>query len=119
MLESCLFQPTEMEVADLLDSQGISGDNAQLLAAVGVETLVGLSQSDPGGLLEELETANSHLGLVEQLPNLDQVVTWIEEARNRLGEEDSTPVTRLDEVVELIPISVSYTHLTLPTSDLV
>ena len=95
-----------MEVADLLDSQGISGDNAQLLAAVGVETLVGLSQSDPGGLLEELETANSHLGLVEQLPNLDQVVTWIEEARNRLGEEDSTPVTRLDEVVELIPISV-------------
>ena len=88
MLESCLFQPTEMEVADLLDSQGISGDNAQLLAAVGVETLVGLSQSDPGGLLEELETANSHLGLVEQLPNLDQVVTWIEEARHRLGEED-------------------------------
>ena len=62
-------------MADLLDSQGISGDNAQLLAAVGVETLAGLSQSDPGGLLEELETANSHLGLVEQLPNLDQVVT--------------------------------------------
>jgi hypothetical protein len=95
-----------MEVADLLDSQGISGDNAQLLAAVGVETLAGLSQSDPGGLLDELETANSHLGLVEQLPNLDQVVTWIEEARNRSGEEASTSVTRLDEVVELIPISV-------------
>ena len=95
-----------MEVADLRDIQGISGDNVQLLVAVGVETLVGLSQSDPGGLLEELENANSHLGLVEQLPNLDQVVTWIEEARNRSGEEASTSVTRLDEVVELIPISV-------------
>ena len=81
MLESCLFQPTEMEVADLLDSQGISGDNAQLLAAVGVETLVGLSQSDPGGLLEELETANSHLGLVEQLPNLDHHLHHPENSR--------------------------------------
>lgn len=96
-----------MEVADLLDSQVISGDNAQLLGAVGVETLAALSQSDPGSLLEEIENANTHLGLVEQLPNLSQLVTWIDEARNRLDEAESTPVTRLDEVVELIPISVA------------
>jgi hypothetical protein len=95
-----------MEVVDLLDSQVISGDNAQLLGAVGVETLAALSQSDPRALLEEIENANSHLGLVEQLPNLDQLVTWIEEARNRLDETESAPVTRLDDVVELIPISV-------------
>ena len=94
-----------MQVADLLDSQVISGDNAQLLGAVGVETLVALSQSEAGVLLEEIENANSHLGLVEQLPDLDQLVTWIEEARNRLDEAEATSVTRLDEVIELIPIS--------------
>ena len=107
MLESCLFQVTEMQVADLLDSQVISGDDAQLLGAVGVETLEALSQSEPENLLDEIENANSHLGLVEQLPNLDQLVIWINEARNRLDEAESTPVTRLDEVVELIPISVA------------
>jgi hypothetical protein len=95
-----------MQVADLLDSQVISGDDAQLLGAVGVETLEALSQSEPENLLDEIENANSHLGLVEQLPNLDQLVIWINEARNRLDEAESTPVTRLDEVVELIPISV-------------
>ena len=95
-----------MQVPDLLDSQVISGDNAQLLGAVGVETLAALSQSDPRSLLEEIESANTHLGLVEQLPNLDQLVTWINEARDRLDEAESTSVTRLDEVVELIPISV-------------
>ena len=94
-----------MQVADLLDSQVISGDNAQLLGAVGVETLVALSQSEAGVLLEEIENANSHLGLVEQLPDLDQLVTWIDEARNRLDEAEATSVTRLDEVIELIPIS--------------
>ncbi|MDB4553156.1 DUF4332 domain-containing protein, partial [Akkermansiaceae bacterium] len=93
-------------MADLLDSQVISGDNAQLLGAVGVETLVALSQSEAGVLLEEIENANSHLGLVEQLPDLDQLVMLIEEARNRLDEAEATSVTRLDEVVELIPISV-------------
>ncbi|MEO1832370.1 MAG: DUF4332 domain-containing protein, partial [Akkermansiaceae bacterium] len=77
-------------MADLLDSQVISGDNAQLLGAVGVETLAALSQSDPGSLLEEIENANTHLGLVEQLPNLSQLVTWIDEARNRLDEAEST-----------------------------
>ena len=95
-----------MQVADLLDSQVISGDDAQLLGAVGVETLEALSQSEHENLLDEIENANSHLGLVEQLPNLDQLVIWINEARNRLDEAESTPVTRLDEVVELIPISV-------------
>jgi hypothetical protein len=95
-----------MQVSDLLDSQVISGDSAQLLCAVGVESFLALSQSDPASLLEEIEHANSHLGLVEHLPNLDQLVTWIEEARNRLDEAESTAVTRLDEVIELIPISV-------------
>ena len=73
-----------MQVADLLDSQVISGDDAQLLGAVGVETLEALSQSEPENLLDEIENANSNLGLVEQLPNLDQLVIWINEARNRL-----------------------------------
>ena len=63
-LESCLFQKTKMQVADLLDSQVISGDDAQLLGAVGVETLEALSQSEPENLLDEIENANSHLGLV-------------------------------------------------------
>ena len=94
-----------MQVADLLDSQVISGDNAQLLGAVGVETLMALSQSEAGVLLEEIENANSHLGLVEQLPDLDQLVTWIDEARHRFDEAEATSVTRLDEVIELIPIS--------------
>ena len=53
-----------MQVADLLDSQVISGDDAQLLGAVGVETLEALSQSEPENLLDEIENANSHLGLV-------------------------------------------------------
>ena len=95
-----------MEVTELLDSQVISGDSAELLGAVGVETLVALSQSDPESLLQEIENANSHLGLVEQLPDLNQLLTWIEEARNRLGEITASEVTRLDEVVELIPIEV-------------
>lgn len=96
----------DKQVGDLLEIQGISEDGAELLGAVGVETCSVLAQSDPGSLLEEIEHANSHLELVEQLPDLDQLIGWIEGARNRLGELGPPLVTRLDEVVELVSIEV-------------
>jgi hypothetical protein len=76
------------QVADLLEIQGVSEDGVELLGAVGVETCSALSQSDPGSLLEEIEHANSHLELVEELPTLDQLIVWIEQARSRSGEAE-------------------------------
>ena len=93
-------------MADLLEIQGISNDGAELLGAVGVESCSVLSQSDPASLLEEIDHANSHLKLVDQLPDLDQLIEWIESARQFLGQEGGSLVQRLDEVIELVPIEV-------------
>lgn len=93
-------------MVDLLEIQGVNEEGVELLGAVGVETCLALSQSDPGSLLEEIEHANSHLQLVEELPTLDQLIVWIEQARSRSGEAEGVVMTRLDEVVELVPIEV-------------
>lgn len=93
-------------MVDLLKIQGVGDSGVELLGAVGVETSWALAQSDPGTLLEEMEHANSHLKLIDQLPNLDLLIGWIEAARNNLSEVDGPLVGRLSEVVELVPIEV-------------
>lgn len=96
-----------MPAVSLQKVEGINQGGAELLAAVGVEGVSSLSRSEPSDLLEEMEMANRHLALVDDLPSLGDLQVWIEEARQI--EEKERPderVTRLEEAVELVPVEV-------------
>ena len=93
-------------MADLKKIQGVGESEAELLGATGVEKVSTLAESDPSGLLEEMEQANAQLKLVDSLPDLDKVIAWIEAARKIEGHEGPPLVKRLDEVIELVPIEV-------------
>lgn len=93
-----------MSLALLHKIPGIDSHGVELLQTVGVESLGTLSHSEPGVLLEEMEQANRHLELVESLPSIDDLVSWIEAAREIDGIEGPPLVTRLEGAVELVPI---------------
>ena len=95
-----------MEEATLDSIPGIDSAGIDLLSAVGVEGLGPLAKGDPGMLLEEMKQANRHLELVETLPDLDEVISWVETARELAGEEGQPLVPRLEQEVELVPIEV-------------
>lgn len=85
---------------------GVDSSGVELLQASGVEGCGALSKSDPGLLLEEMEKANGHLELVEKLPTLDDLVRWIEAAREIDGIEGPPLITRLEGTTEMVPIEV-------------
>lgn len=95
-----------MEDPSLTAISGINSSGLELLAAVGVEGSIALSRSEPGSLLEEMTQANTHLELVDELPELTQVTGWIDEARKLAGLEEVQAVTRLEEYVEMVPVQV-------------
>lgn len=98
--------PSEKQVADLINIQGVSVGDAELLGALGVERVATLAQSDAVELREEMEQANARLELTEKLPDLDELILWIEAARDLEEQEERPLIPRLDEVVELVPIEV-------------
>ncbi len=97
---------SEKQVADLVNIQGVSAGVAELLGALGVESISTLAQSDPSEVLEEMEHANARLELADKLPDLDELILWIEAAREIEGQEGPPLVQRLEEVIDLIPIEV-------------
>ena len=99
-ISSVTMSSTTLDSIPGLDSNGVG-----LLQAVGVEGCGILSRSDPSALLEEMERANEHLELVDRLPELDDLVGWIEAAQEIDGIEEPL-VTRLEREVELVPIEV-------------
>jgi predicted flap endonuclease-1-like 5' DNA nuclease len=66
--------------ADLTRVKGIAGVYADLLEAIGVDTVVELAKRNPDHLYELMLKANNELRFVKRLPSLTQVDEWITQA---------------------------------------
>ncbi|QBR82959.1 DUF4332 domain-containing protein [Legionella israelensis] len=67
--------------ADLSRIKGIGDEFAELLVSTGIESAAALAKSDAEHLLEELKLANQKIRLVKHMPSLNQLETWIEQAK--------------------------------------
>ena len=67
--------------ADLFRVKGIGKQYAELLEAVGVDTVVELSKRNPENLLNTMIKTNEKKHLVRALPYLKQVKKWVEQAK--------------------------------------
>jgi predicted flap endonuclease-1-like 5' DNA nuclease len=70
-----------VNMADLFRIEGIGEEYSDLLEEAGVDTVVELSKRVPENLHEKLEQVNEEKKLVKQLPALDTVKKWIEQAK--------------------------------------
>ncbi len=68
--------------ADLFRVQGVGAQYSDLLEAAGVDTVVELSKRKPEALIEALAKANEKKNLVNQLPGLSRVQTWVKHAKS-------------------------------------
>ena len=68
--------------ADLFRVKGVGTQYSDLLEAAGVDTVVELANRKPETLLETLAKTNEKKNLVNQLPGLSQVRSWIKNARS-------------------------------------
>jgi predicted flap endonuclease-1-like 5' DNA nuclease len=66
--------------ADLARIKGIAGHYADLLEAVGVDTVVELAKRNPDHLYELMIKVNNEVRLVKRLPSVTQVEEWITQA---------------------------------------
>lgn len=66
--------------ADLARIKGIAGHYADLLEAVGVDTVVELAKRNPDHLYELMIKVNNELRFVKRLPSVTQVEEWITQA---------------------------------------
>jgi predicted flap endonuclease-1-like 5' DNA nuclease len=67
--------------ADLARVNGISEEYAELLEKAGVDSIPELAHRNPEHLYSVLKEKNDVSHLVRHIPGLNQVVTWIEEAK--------------------------------------
>ena len=67
--------------ADLMRIKGVGEEYADLLEAAGVDTVTELARRNPKNLYEKLIEVNEQKKLVRQLPSLNQIEKWIEEAK--------------------------------------
>ncbi len=67
--------------ADLMRIKGIGSEYAELLEKAGVDTVAELAQRNPTNLHEKLVAVNEEKKLVRQLPTLNQVTSWVEQAK--------------------------------------
>jgi len=66
---------------DLFRIKGVGEEYADLLEEAGVDTVVELAQRKPENLLEKMTAVNTEKKLVRQLPTLQKVVYWVEQAK--------------------------------------
>jgi predicted flap endonuclease-1-like 5' DNA nuclease len=66
--------------ADLARIKGIAGHYADLLEAVGVDTVIELAKRNPDHLYELMIKVNNELRFVKRLPSVTQVEEWITQA---------------------------------------
>ena len=66
---------------DLFRIRGVQQQNAQLLEAVGVNTVPELAKRNAENLCQKLLAVNQDKRLVRQLPSLTRIIDWIEQAR--------------------------------------
>jgi predicted flap endonuclease-1-like 5' DNA nuclease len=67
--------------ADLMRIKGVGEEYSELLEAAGVDSATELARRKPENLLEKLKEVNRTKKLVRQLPSLNQVRNWIEQAK--------------------------------------
>ncbi len=70
-----------VNAADLLRLNGVTPDWAELLEAAGVDTVKELRNRNAGNLVGKLEETNAASHLAREVPTLDQVTGWIEQAK--------------------------------------
>lgn len=68
-------------MADLYRVKGIGSEYAELLEAVGVDTVPELSKRKAANLAQAMAAVNGAKKLVRQLPSEKQVAKWIENAK--------------------------------------
>ena len=66
---------------DLFRVKGVGEEYADLLEEAGVDTVVELAQRVPQNLLDKMAEANAKKKLVRQLPTLQKVIYWVEQAK--------------------------------------
>jgi predicted flap endonuclease-1-like 5' DNA nuclease len=68
--------------ADLFRVKGIGEQYSDLLAAAGVDTVLELAQRRPDHLHQKLVETNEVKKLVREVPGLEHVAGWVEQARH-------------------------------------
>lgn len=71
-----------VNIADLFRIEGVGEEHSDLLKEAGVGTVAELSKRIPEELHAKLKEVNEKKRLVRQLPSLDVVGKWIEQAKN-------------------------------------
>jgi predicted flap endonuclease-1-like 5' DNA nuclease len=61
--------------------KGVGEEYSDLLEEAGVDTVAELAQRNPDNLYAKLIEVNEEKELVRQLPNLDDVTSWVEQAK--------------------------------------
>lgn len=69
-----------VNMADLYRIKGIGSQYSELLEAAGVDTVVELSKRVPEKLLATMQKANQARNLVNGMPGLRQVKSWVSQA---------------------------------------
>ena len=67
---------------DLYRIKGVGSEYSDLLETAGVDTVPELAQRNAANLTETLAEANAARNLVRQLPTLEMVTGWIEQAKS-------------------------------------
>lgn len=67
--------------ADLFRIKGVGEEYSDLLENAGVDTVVELAQRNAENLFEKMVSVNQAKKLVRKLPTLDQVKSWVEQAK--------------------------------------
>lgn len=69
------------EKLDIMRINGIGEDYCLLLADAGIHTLTALAAADPVVLMRALREINARDKKVRQLPNVQRVMRWVEDAK--------------------------------------
>lgn len=69
-------------MVDLFRISGVGSEYAELLEAVGVDTVPELAQRNASNLTAKMEQVNQEKNLVRRVPTLSEVENWIEQAAN-------------------------------------
>lgn len=67
--------------ADLFRIKGIAGHKAELLEAVGVESMPELAQAEPEFVYNEMKKVNQRKNLVQRVPGMVQIRRWVKTAK--------------------------------------
>lgn len=70
-----------INLCDLIRIKGVGEEYSDLLEEAGVDTVVELSNRNAENLQKKMQEVNEEKNLVRKTPTLDQVTSWVEEAK--------------------------------------